>query len=368
MTVALSKDSQTNFFIKVYGGAWTKDNIEPLLEEGVVINVEFTAISSTYNGNYQKVSLSMNTTALMKGANSLMAEDNRKLIQTFIHGLPDKYFPPEVANTITSGMYIEPSFGNAISDKPLGFKLPVKPETKVEAWGAGGSGGGGAGGFPAGVGSSGVMGIRGAGGASGGGGGMAGNGGSAASGGMGGVGGSNSFTIKYVPQAPSFPSGGSTGTQGTAASTADQIIEAITEEKKKALEKSLSFLDEVDSAAKKPKVVKGVIKLRDATKLGQAVQGTSSGSVYTVIALNPRVKVAARVQGTGVSIRAEFDNAKSSEIESLKKFGLSHSGGEHLSMHMQCDGIPVARVIGAFLFDSGIAFDSAIQTTKGVLE
>jgi hypothetical protein len=102
-----------------------------------------------------------------------------------------------------------------------------------------------------------------------------------------------------------------------------------------------------------------VVALRNAQAVGQKVKGTSSGSVYVTIAYNPRVKLAARVQGETVSIRAEWQNALEEELDKLKQNGLSMKP-DYASMHLEAHGVPVARVIGGFLMGLGLKFDEQI--------
>jgi len=123
----------------------------------------------------------------------------------------------------------------------------------------------------------------------------------------------------------------------------------------------------------KPKPpVSGVVKLRDATTIGQAVRGTSSDSVYRVIATNKVVKLAARLHsGSKISLRAEFvtPNSLSNNVTSasLKAMGMSpKDNGSYYSVHMDCENVPPARVVGAVLFGFGIDFDAQIKSLKEI--
>lgn len=109
-----------------------------------------------------------------------------------------------------------------------------------------------------------------------------------------------------------------------------------------------------------------VLKLKDAQHIGQKVKGTGSDSVYTVIAVNPRVKVAARIVNTSLSLRAEFVNAGIGERVALKSMGMKENSAGHYSMHMNCQDVPIARALGAFLFDVGIDFDERINSLKDI--
>ena len=110
-----------------------------------------------------------------------------------------------------------------------------------------------------------------------------------------------------------------------------------------------------------------VIKLRDATAIGQKVSGTANGSVYTVVALNKRVKLAVKVDGSAISIRAEFDGVSDSEKHNLLAMGMKVKGPEHLSMHIDAETVPPARIVGAFLFDCDVSFDDQAKNLKEIL-
>lgn len=114
-----------------------------------------------------------------------------------------------------------------------------------------------------------------------------------------------------------------------------------------------------------------VVKLRDATALGQPVRGTSGDSVYRVIAMNAELKLAVRLHsGSKVSLRAEFvkgstPTSAATEINCLQSMGLEpKNGGQYFSAHMDCGNVPPARVIGAILLGSGIDFDEQIKSLK----
>lgn len=106
--------------------------------------------------------------------------------------------------------------------------------------------------------------------------------------------------------------------------------------------------------------VSSVIHLRDAKALGQKVHGTSAGSVYHCVALNQRVRVAARIfKGGAISIRVEWDGATAQEMEQLKGAGLSMKK-DYASMHFNADGVPYARVIGAFVVGTGLNWSQVV--------
>lgn len=105
----------------------------------------------------------------------------------------------------------------------------------------------------------------------------------------------------------------------------------------------------------------GVVRLAQATQVGQPVRGSSGGSVYYAMALNNDLKLGIRVKKNGsVSIRAE-GNPSPTEIQKLQKAGMSKAGTEHWSIHFDAIDVPVSRCIGAFLMGLEIPFDSQIM-------
>jgi hypothetical protein len=127
---------------------------------------------------------------------------------------------------------------------------------------------------------------------------------------------------------------------------------------------------EASTAKKKANKPTGdVIKLRDAKALGQKVRGTSNGSVYVVVALNDRVKIAAKIKGTQVSVRAECNNPTATEKNGLLSIGLKPgANGDHYSFHLDCQEVPVGRALGACLFDCDVEFEQQITSLKNISE
>lgn len=109
-----------------------------------------------------------------------------------------------------------------------------------------------------------------------------------------------------------------------------------------------------------PKPVPQVIHLKDALAIGQKVHGTSSGSVYHCIAVGEHIKVAARLyQGGSISIRAEWTDDPKSDIKKLEEAGMGLKG-KYGSIHFDAQGVPLQRVIGAFLMGTGIVWKSVV--------
>jgi len=116
-----------------------------------------------------------------------------------------------------------------------------------------------------------------------------------------------------------------------------------------------------------PKPVSQVIDLKDAKAIGQKVHGTSLGSVYHVIALTEKVKVAARLNATGaISLRAEWTGEAADAQKKLAHIGMSMKSG-YASWHLDAAGVPFARVIGAFLLDTGIVWDQSIKSSADLV-
>jgi hypothetical protein len=106
--------------------------------------------------------------------------------------------------------------------------------------------------------------------------------------------------------------------------------------------------------------------LRDAKAMYQRVKGTSSGSIYVTVALNSKLKVAARTEGIQLSVRVEGAGLDDPVIVAkLTEQGLSMKKGDtsfkYMSGHYPCTPeAPTAKVMGAILMGSGIEFDSPL--------
>lgn len=133
--------------------------------------------------------------------------------------------------------------------------------------------------------------------------------------------------------------------------------------------------NEIPAAVKKPVLMEkmqpmkdgtGLIRLTQATEVGQPVRGSSGGSVYYAMALSERVKLAIRVKKNGsISIRAEGSPSAADEAK-LAKAGMSKAGAEHWSIHFDAIDVPIPRCIGAFLMGLEIPFDSQIMNFSQV--
>ncbi len=113
------------------------------------------------------------------------------------------------------------------------------------------------------------------------------------------------------------------------------------------------------------KIKAGVIPLCDAEVVGQKVRGTSNGSVYIAVAVNPRVKLAARVKGSSISLRVECkDGVTEKEMDAIK--GLLQWHGNYGSTHFEAGNIPVQRVLGAAIYGMGVQFDDVIKAGEAL--
>lgn len=110
----------------------------------------------------------------------------------------------------------------------------------------------------------------------------------------------------------------------------------------------------------------GIVRLVQATQVGQPVRGSSGGSVYYAMALSDQVKLAVRVKKNGsVSIRAE-GTPPANIVQRLHSVGMTKAGSEHWSIHFDAVDVPVSRCVGAFLMGLEIPFDSQITNFSQV--
>jgi hypothetical protein len=110
-----------------------------------------------------------------------------------------------------------------------------------------------------------------------------------------------------------------------------------------------------------------VCKLSKAQSLGQKVLGTSAQSIYRVIAINHRVKIATQIKYPNVSLRVETLGATEEEMEAIKK--CFDWKGDYGSKHLMCSNtVPPQRVVGAILFSLPIAWDQVVMGFNGLGE
>ncbi len=111
------------------------------------------------------------------------------------------------------------------------------------------------------------------------------------------------------------------------------------------------------------------VSLKNATQLGQRVNGTSADSTYHVIALSPRLNVAAKITTTGetaISIRFE-GKPTSDEISKIKAIQGASWKGDYGSVHMKPGSVPYSRVIGAILLGLEMGFTQQVTDVSGLV-
>jgi hypothetical protein len=314
MAVVLTAESQKTFFKQTFGQDWTDKHIAPLIAMGAEIRTEFNQIKARYKDINEALLLPVNTNAIMKGTgNTTFVEAAKADIIQFISTFTTKVI----------GLQLEQGIADttqALPDTKVGIATLA---SQIQGAIAGGSNvpknlavGGAAGGV--------TYEVWGAGGSGGGGNPFA----QGAFGTTGGAGGVNAVgDLTTLPKTLTVPA-----------------VEA----------------DEKEWV----KSHTGPIKLRDAEHVGQKVRGTDPNSIYTVMALNSRVKLAFRLNGHALSFRAEFNGAHHQERQTLIDLGMKAKSSEYYSMHIDTKDVSPARVVGAFLFDCGIYFDEQIKSFK----
>jgi hypothetical protein len=358
----INKKSQQVFFEKVFGLEWSSKYIDSLIDHGVILNVSFIDIVATYKGQKYTCAFGVNTSGMMEysgGKKSAMPDEMfsmaAKKIRTFINSLHNDIVKDGLKDLLSMPNVVNVGIGGASGHtQPMGGTGGGSAGGNEASWGA--FGGGGGGGMP------GTVEVSG------------GGGGTFASSttmkaAASGFSGSGPATIKFVTDPKGVP-----GPQETSFAQYLQNPEQL-DDAEKASKDALDSLSDSEylphgKIGKKPVKTSGVIKLRDAKALGQKVFGTSSGSIYTLIAHNSRVKIAARLANSAVSIRAEFNGADNAEKLALQKIGLAPKmqpdGHEYYSFHMSAGDVPVGRILGAFLLDVGVEFDEQIKNIKEV--
>lgn len=353
MVVKLSTASQLKFFYDVLGQEVTNGWIKPLVDAGVVLNVEFTRVTAQVKGNQHVLDLPVSTTSLMKGkADPALSNKAKTLIAEWITLLRKMMGLSDLTFTAA------PTWGAAGASIPLGGFGGGGGSGNTENWTVIAAGGGGAG----------------------------------ASGGASGFSGAPSIVsvkvlepdhLQELADATGLPASvvadlkakiGGLQSIATPIPSGGSDVPFIQEPFVPKEELSAGF-EPPKPAVKKTKKSVGTIAtipLRDATDVGQRVRGTDGGSVYTAVAISPNVNLAVRVLGAKISIRAEFKGKHyQDEKDKLSALGLtaatnSVTGGEYMSAHMQADDCPAGRVVGAFLFDCGIDFTQQMHNFKGL--
>lgn len=104
---------------------------------------------------------------------------------------------------------------------------------------------------------------------------------------------------------------------------------------------------------------KDPVKLAKATMLDQQVFGTSSGSIYHVVAIGPRLRMAIRSAATSLSVRVE---GPLNQVERQALIALNFTdNGSYLSSHLALNTIPAHRVLGCLFFHPDLAIDQHVD-------
>jgi hypothetical protein len=146
----------------------------------------------------------------------------------------------------------------------------------------------------------------------------------------------------------------------------EALVKAVIAEQVFPVKKKLSELQD-NQKLNEPQPKPGVIALKDAEALGQKVKGTSGGSVYRTFAVNDRIKLAFRMDHSALSLRAEWKSPTIEEMAALQAVGFSVKG-TYASLHMDLQNVPVAKVIGAFMFGMDVKFDRQVVSASDVKE
>jgi hypothetical protein len=122
--------------------------------------------------------------------------------------------------------------------------------------------------------------------------------------------------------------------------------------------KELKAAAEASSEAGSP-----MVKLEDATELGQKVFGTSPGAVYRCVAVGP-VNVAVKPGSQQVSVRVEGPNLQGLQSK-LAQIGFTKgASGKYWSMHLNLGDFDMLRAIGGLLFSLDVGFNKIVSSRK----
>lgn len=105
------------------------------------------------------------------------------------------------------------------------------------------------------------------------------------------------------------------------------------------------------------------VPLLSADRMYQPVKGSSGTSRYFLIGISGNLKIAARVKGTTVSLRAEgFDKQQKSQ---LLMAGFDNKGDSYLSVHVQSNAQATAnKIVGAVLVGTGLQFETVVPDVE----
>ena len=332
MALTVTQDAQTVFFSKVFGNTHPVTNkVKFLIAHGVTFEIGMYVLTASVNGMKNTKTLTIGSTAMMKGsADTHLLAANKLMIQDWVGDLASSLPIPAVPDVpvVPTGV---PLMFNVVLEKPVssGYNTiaVLKLIQKVTEQGL----------------------------------------------------------VESKKQLQEFQAGLKPILNvGVSEQKATDIVAQFAKEGITAYVADLSTAQKVDvkpasspvgimegfeqvsslSPKKEAVPTSQVIQLREAMALGQPVKGTSSGSVYRTVAVNKRVKVAARIYKSGsVSIRAEWKDATPTELDLLKQAGLDMKK-DYASIHFNVNEVPPGRVIGAFVIGLGIEWDAAVNSSK----
>lgn len=104
------------------------------------------------------------------------------------------------------------------------------------------------------------------------------------------------------------------------------------------------------------------VKLRDATMMYQPVQGTSTGSRYFMVGANKDIRVAARYQGSSLSLRIEgpFWQKYVANIQAVSFDKVQQKEG-YASLHVEVpDKLMASKALGAVLVGLNVPLETPI--------
>lgn len=326
MPLNMSPDAQALFYEKVFGKTSSEYQIvQKLIEQGCVFETSMYTCKMVKNGHTFQVSLSHGTTSLMKNTVPQMyAALNKKKISEWLSGLSSTFTVPQVP---VAPPEVSPVIENA--GKVSVYLMNFIPGDKIMV----------------------IKVVREA----------------------------NGMTLK---EAKDLVEAAQHGTPGKVIDCTP--VEANILEQKIIKYGGVSFLAPVGSEvvqqithtpppmvqpqAPVAKPVAQTIQLRDALAVGQKVKGTSSGSVYHCVALNDKVRLAARILKHGsISVRAEWTGKLTKEeTDKLITLGLSVKG-DYASMHLSADGVPPERVLGAIILGAGLKWKQSVTSAEDLV-
>lgn len=109
------------------------------------------------------------------------------------------------------------------------------------------------------------------------------------------------------------------------------------------------------------------VKLRDATQMYQPVQGTSQGSRYFMVAAGSGLRVAARYDGSSLSVRIEGDKLKEHKTKIVSNQFKTGANNDYASLHLEVGDLAMAsKTLGAILLGLNIPMETPLPQLEKV--